>query len=275
MNSQAVIISVLSASLLVNICSGSPQTEQVADGDVQVSAYAMDTIPPGVKALMSCYPEQVVSYFDGKIVFAGEECLVFDDGLEKSFLQSLDDADVEDMFSILYNRKSEKPSYLQDPGRIRCAKFFKMVYGNSESVVRSNLISVDWFEGQKLKFNRINGAADSLKAVYLELRQLPKEYHRYCTQATTFYWRNVRGANRLSAHSFGIAIDINTSYADYWLWANPKAKELDKIEYQNRIPLEIVEAFERHGFISGTRWYHFDTMHFEFRPELFYTMAQE
>lgn len=275
MNSQAVITSVLSASLLVNICSGSTQTEQVADGDVQISTFAMDTTPQGVKALMSCYPEQVVSYSDGKIVFADEECLVFDDGLERSFLQSLDKADVEDMFSIPYDRMSEKPSYLQDPGRIRCTQFFKMVYGNSESSVRSNLTSVDWFDGQKLKFNHINGAADSLKAVYLELQQLPQEYHRYCTQATTFYWRNVRGANRLSAHSFGIAIDINTSYADYWLWANPKAGELDIIEYKNRIPLEIVEAFERHGFISGARWYHFDTMHFEFRPELFYTMEQE
>ena len=275
MNSQAVITSVLSASLLVNICSGSTQTEQVADGDVQISTFAMDTTPQGVKALMSCYPEQVVSYSYGKIVFADEECLVFDDGLERSFLQSLDKADVEDMFSIPYDRMSEKPSYLQDPGRIRCTQFFKMVYGNSESSVRSNLTSVDWFDGQKLKFNHINGAADSLKAVYLELQQLPQEYHRYCTQATTFYWRNVRGANRLSAHSFGIAIDINTSYADYWLWSNPKAGELDIIEYKNRIPLEIVEAFERHGFISGARWYHFDTMHFEFRPELFYTMEQE
>ena len=33
-------------------------------------------------------------------------------------------------------------------------------------------------------------------------------------------------------------------------------------------PLEIVEIFERHGFIWGGRWKHYDTMHFEFRPEL-------
>ena len=36
----------------------------------------------------------------------------------------------------------------------------------------------------------------------------------------------------------------------------------------NRIPPDIVAAFERHGFIWGGRWMHFDTMHFEFRPEL-------
>ena len=26
--------------------------------------------------------------------------------------------------------------------------------------------------------------------------------------------------------------------------------------------------FEKHGFIWGGRWYHYDTMHFEYRPEL-------
>ena len=32
--------------------------------------------------------------------------------------------------------------------------------------------------------------------------------------------------------------------------------------------LLIVEIFERHGFIWGGKWYHYDTMHFEYRPEL-------
>ena len=31
---------------------------------------------------------------------------------------------------------------------------------------------------------------------------------------------------------------------------------------------KIVEIFERHGFIWGGKWYHYDTMHFEYRPEL-------
>jgi peptidoglycan L-alanyl-D-glutamate endopeptidase CwlK len=29
-----------------------------------------------------------------------------------------------------------------------------------------------------------------------------------------------------------------------------------------------VTIFENHGFIWGGKWYHFDTMHFEYRPEL-------
>ena len=36
----------------------------------------------------------------------------------------------------------------------------------------------------------------------------------------------------------------------------------------NQIPIQIVRIFEKHGFIWGGFWYHFDTMHFEYRPEL-------
>ena len=39
--------------------------------------------------------------------------------------------------------------------------------------------------------------------------------------------------------------------------------------WRNRFPQAIVDAFEAEGFIWGGRWYHYDTMHFEYRPELF------
>ena len=94
------------------------------------------------------------------------------------------------------------------------------------------------------------------------------QYMEYFSQSSSFNWRPVRGANRMSAHSYGIAIDICVDYSDYWRWSNSEKEELDEIEYQNRIPEEIIQVFERHGFISGARWYHYDTMHFEFRPEL-------
>ena len=72
----------------------------------------------------------------------------------------------------------------------------------------------------------------------------------------------------MSAHSYGIAVDINIKWSDYWLWSNRGVSETDTISYKNRIPLKIVEIFEDYGFIWGGRWYHYDTMHFEYRPEL-------
>jgi hypothetical protein len=71
-------------------------------------------------------------------------------------------------------------------------------------------------------------------------------------------------------HSFGMTIDVNVEFSDYWRWAI-KAEEDDGsrvIEYKNRIPMELVAIFEEQGFIWGGKWYHFDTMHFEYRPEL-------
>jgi hypothetical protein len=33
-------------------------------------------------------------------------------------------------------------------------------------------------------------------------------------------------------------------------------------------PQSVIEAFERHGFVWGGKWSHFDTIHFEYRPEI-------
>ena len=63
------------------------------------------------------------------------------------------------------------------------------------------------------------------------------------------------------------AIDLNLKISDYWLWQSSKGGGL--IPYRNRMPQEIVDIFEKHGFIWGGKWYHYDTMHFEYRPELF------
>jgi hypothetical protein len=66
-------------------------------------------------------------------------------------------------------------------------------------------------------------------------------------------------------HAYGAAIDIGARYSDYWVWAQSRGD----LPYRNRIPEEIVEAFEAEQFIWGGKWYHYDTMHFEYRPELF------
>lgn len=226
------------------------------------------TVPAGAAILMKVYPQQVKGYADGCLLMADGTSIVYDDGREKDFLTMLDDSDPEDMFRVAYDRTASKPPYLADGGRSRCEELFKSMYGNSAAEVQRHFTRVAWF-GQQLPFTTVNGAADSLRAVAAELAQHP-ELKKYLTQASTFYWRPVRGAKRLSAHSYGMTIDINTRYSDYWLWTNPRAGETDSLRYANRIPMDIVDVFERHGFIWGGRWYHYDTMHFEFRPELLY-----
>ncbi len=67
-------------------------------------------------------------------------------------------------------------------------------------------------------------------------------------------------------HAFAAAIDLNVKFADYWIWSGGRPGRVPV--YRNKVPRAIIEVFERHGFIWGGKWYHFDTMHFEYRPEL-------
>lgn len=223
-------------------------------------------IPEKALALINAYPDQQLSFQDNCIIFPDSTAFVFDDGEEKDFVTKLDNSDLEDMFSLLYDKDGE-PDYLADAGRSRCDAFFKKMYGNSAEEVQKKLVNVKWF-GQNVPFTSVNGANKQLEKVAAEIESTYPELRKYMKSCGSFYWRQVRGANRQSAHSYGIAIDINTEYSDYWLWKNPKASETKEIKYVNRIPLEIVEVFEKHGFVWGGRWYHFDTMHFEYRPEI-------
>jgi hypothetical protein len=77
----------------------------------------------------------------------------------------------------------------------------------------------------------------------------------------TFNPRKIAGTDRTSAHAWGIAVDLNPALAEYW-------RNDAKLAWTNRVPQEIVDAFEAEGFVWGGRWYHYDTMHFEYRPEL-------
>ena len=203
-------------------------------------ASAQSSAPQGAQILTKVYPDFIKGYENGYLLMADGTKMQYDDGRKKSFEQKLDDADPEQLF--------------------------KKMYGKSAAEVRKHLINVPWF-GEKVLFTTINGAADSLRAVAKELEKHP-ELHSYLKSSGSFYWRKVRGANRQSAHSYGMTIDIAVAKSDYWLWKNPGKKETEKIVYANRFPKELVLIFEKHGFIWGGRWYHYDTMHFEFRPEI-------
>jgi hypothetical protein len=114
----------------------------------------------------------------------------------------------------------------------------------------------------------VNGVAEKLAAISAELERLPKAFDEFLNPvAGTFTCRPIAGSTRLSAHGYGIAIDLALKNAHYWRWS--KLGEAGRSEWRNSIPVEIVQIFEKHGFIWGGRWYHFDTMHFEYRPELF------
>ncbi|MBS1516757.1 MAG: M15 family metallopeptidase [Bacteroidetes bacterium] len=224
------------------------------------------SIPAGLQKLLNAYPEFLDHADENNLYWKDGTVMIYEDGIkDKTHDEKLDNPDIEDMMSQKYVKGSnweEPPAKDYEPGRIRYEPFFLKMYGNSSSEVKRNLVKVKWADGSMIEFSSINGAADSLAKVSEELSGLPTEFQKYFRNiGGTFVWRNIAGTDRLSNHSFGTAIDINTKYSDYWKWNS-------NVIYTNRIPVEIAEIFEKHGFIWGGKWYHYDTMHFEYRPEL-------
>ena len=162
------------------------------------------------------------------------------------------------------------PPYLFDPGRLRYQPFFQALYGKNKAAVEKNLVMIQWptLEGSvKLPVTKVAGVDKKLYAIGQEIAKLPKKERIWAEGATTYAYRVIKDTDRLSMHSFGIAIDLAPTKTQYWKDEAPS--ETAHIGYRNTMPLSIVRIFEKHGFIWGGRWYHYDTMHFEYRPELF------
>ena len=227
------------------------------------------SIPKGVQTLINAYPDMGFNYSNNFVIFKDGTAIKYDDRKEKTYLEKLDDCDIEDMFKETYDRSVILPPYLYDPGRYRCEAFFNKMYGANEATVITNLKPVKIF-GRKFNVTKVNGVNEKLQKVAEEVEKHPEFKKYFVKNAGSFNYRKVRGSNRLSAHSYGIAIDINSHESDYWRYSN-NVTEIDLVSYANRIPYALVKIFEDNGFIWGGRWYHYDTMHFEYRPELLNT----
>jgi hypothetical protein len=189
----------------------------------------------------------------------------------KTFEETLETPSLKDHFNCAMTADAplRAPAFNEDPGRARNETFLKSIYGHTPDKVKINLEKVPWpFSGPRtnILFNQNAGAAEALSRVIERLKQMPRGFSAsLSTKPGTFNHRQIAGTNRLSAHSFGIAIDLISSKTDYWRWSRVK----NPLVYRNRMPVEIVHAFEAEGFLWGGRWYHYDTMHFEYRPECF------
>jgi len=226
------------------------------------------------KKLMECYPDFIVganykyiTWKDSSIFYLSES------EPTASYQYILENPKICDEFQQKYPKGALKSSPEKDfdPGRIRFDSFFNKMYGASEAEVRKNLIEITWcpkLARQRIKVTRINGIDKKIAAISKELDKHP-EFKPYVTGiGGTFNWRKISGTDRMSTHSYGTTIDLNTKYADYWQWNCNCTDETADLQYKNKIPEKIVEIFEKYGFIWGGKWYHYDTMHFEYRPEL-------
>lgn len=224
-----------------------------------------------INKLLNTYPDYLKSYNNNEIIWFDNSKMIYDDKrIKQTYKEILDFASIKDQMSINYPKVLEKEIYNlkenEDSGRIRNEEFFKKMYGQNEKEIKKNLTKIMWLPksiNKPIWITKINNVDKKLENISNELEKLPNDIKKYLINPGGFNYRKISQSNRLSTHSFGIAIDIDTKYSNYWKWDK-------KFEYKNQIPLEIVKIFEKYGFIWGGRWYHYDTMHFEYRPELLY-----
>ncbi len=223
--------------------------------------------------LVAAYPDFLDRVDGDTLVWRDGTRMPFSDGHEKKpFAAWLSDPDLDDIFAIPYPASDPSPPAKDsDPGRARPAALFDKMYGDCrKGEVEKHLATVRWLPSktkQTLRVTRINGVDRKLAAISAELDALPARFDVYLVPAAgTYACRVIAGTDRPSAHGQGIAIDIALKHSHYWRWT--KASASGAIEWRNDIPYEIVRIFEKNGFIWGGRWYHYDTMHFEYRPEL-------
>ena len=218
--------------------------------------------------LIAAYPQSLTGRDGDTLIFRnGLRMAARASDASASFDELIEHAQIKDMLRIAYPAFAAIAAPNSDPGRFRNKEFFDALYGDCrKGEVGKNLVAVAWLPrsaNENIKFTNRNGAADALRAVSAEIDALPSAIRAAALPiAGTYACRGVADRGQPSMHAYGAAIDLNLAYSNYWLWDGRGGT------FKNHMPREIVTAFERHGFIWGGRWQHYDTMHFEYRPEL-------
>lgn len=245
-----------------------------AAGACEVVDFRNVALPAGdpIKvALEVAYPGLKVK--DDQVIFSEETSLPLGEVRRIEPFDRLKSATIAEQFlhpyPLDFDLEARKTPWM-DPGRLRNDEFFQALYPGGKGKIRASLVKMH-YTGLRVKSEF---AATSRHCVHVQLRaalEMSAEIggHMdkfFANPGGSFNWRRISGTKRLSAHSFGIAVDVNTELGGYWKWSGAQEGKVTHI--RNKIPRELVEAFERYGFIWGGKWHHYDGMHFEYRPEL-------
>jgi hypothetical protein len=193
-------------------------------------------------------------------------------------------------------RQIEKPPSAWTPPNfdLSASDFYQELWHcRTRAEAESHLVWVG-FLGWKIRIHE--GIKEPLMRVQERIRLLEKandqsvlDWENSLNSAGAWNWRNIAETGVISFHSYGVAIDLvmrNTTQKEtYWQWTRDKGKDWQALSYalheNNRIssrassraafllpPESVVRAFEQEGFTWGGKWFEYDTMHFEYRPEI-------
>ncbi|MCL2211253.1 MAG: M15 family metallopeptidase [Treponema sp.] len=167
----------------------------------------------------------------------------------------------------------------QTQNQIRRSAFFldDLWQASTRAQTEKNIIIVD-FLGKRTKIHEL--IQDKLSNVETQIREAADNDPQLQTWINNlepvegYGWRNIADTQSRSLHSYGIAVDLLPKnlgrQQTYWLWTSHYRDDWWNVSYNERYhpPAAVISAFESNGFIWGGKWPLFDTMHFEYRPEI-------
>ncbi len=244
---------------------------------IPITGNASGTVKHPLSCLAVAYPDKLLLSSDNQLISVqtGQHYPYQPEKKYKDFQDELDHADLFSQLRQPYRKGllDTSPQHNEDPGRFRHMPLFMDMYGKSSAEVAQNLIAVHWAPCQcKIQFSKVNGAARALEAVGHQIHQAGLS--KYVQQSLgTYQWRNIAGTQRLSMHALGVAIDFKlpNTLGRYWRWDTVTQGQTRKFPSEillNEDFNQIVNIFESKGFVWGGKWWHYDSIHFEYRPEL-------
>ncbi len=185
-------------------------------------------------------------------------------------VRDLDSDEIKKLSSIIEQRESH-----QD---YRFSGFLTALWGMENFLSAENTVIRIKFLGRKIRIHPlINDALKRVEEEILKKAESDKDTEQWLSDLSdsgAYVWRDIAGSGNRSLHSYGIAIDlIPEDYQGkqaYWRWASDYYDDWWTIPYEDRyqVPEAVVNAFEDNGFVWGGKWFLFDQIHFEYRPEL-------
>lgn len=235
---------------------------------------------PRVRAFVQAYGSLIegVRYLDDDVVFTvGGRQIYFQDGrmLEGGEAHRREGCDPI-FYRYLLGPITEPPPAAELP--TYCAGVMGSLFGRTESEIRGHGRRAMFLEHRvfvndlllaplaAVERDLVDAATDDASVA---------EWIDELSVAYSFIFRDIAASQTQSYHGWGMAIDlVPTSYDGlhvYWRWS----RVFDRNDW-HRIPMEqrwsppraVIEIFERHGFVWGGKWTHFDMIHFEYRPEI-------
>jgi|LSQX01.2.fsa_nt_gb hypothetical protein len=249
------------------------------------------------EAFKSCYPEDIgeITWQDGDwTISVGDRVFYWAEGriLPKALREKWQDYTPY----VTYNYPQEvpdprdfSPRYIENVRKFsnsdrraqtkeRCLDFQEALYGPLTREAIQNRLERVQIMGWSVRIDR--KAAAALQNVALRIAQEAKSdsslalFIRSLKPIGGFNWREIQGTAVKSYHSWALALDVLPKkmggLSTFWDW--------ERVYNSNwmSLPLErrwhphpkVVQAFESEGFVWGGKWDLWDTMHFEYRPEL-------